>query len=79
MTIIQFRCPVCLKLLFKLDPRTFNIEYRVSKFSFEQDDQGRTKYIDCPKCKTPLEIMKDGMVKQDRVNSGKAPLAPSLK
>lgn len=56
-----FRCPKCLKLLFKFDVATGKVEYRISTFAFRPDDEGNTKYVACPKCKTECEITKTGL------------------
>ena len=59
--LIQFRCPKCLKLLFKFDKVTGEPEYHVSQFDFYSDEQGNTRYVTCAKCKTECEITKTGL------------------
>jgi len=58
----QFRCPKCLKLLFKYDVKTGKVEYHMSMYAFRPDDECKTKYVACPKCKTELEVTKKGMI-----------------
>ena len=67
--LLQFRCPVCLKLLFKFDKETGKVEYHISQFDFEADEKGNTKYATCSKCKTELEIMKNGLKKRELVEA----------
>lgn len=60
--LIQFRCPDCLKLLFKFNKETGVVEYHMSAESFNDK-----KYVTCPKCKIELEITKSGMARSNVV------------
>jgi phage FluMu protein Com len=64
---IQFRCPECLKLLFKFNKATGIVEYHMSSHAFDGDEKGYTKYVACPKCKTECEITKTGLTRSNVV------------
>lgn len=64
--VVQYRCPKCLKLLFKFDRETGKVEYHMSQYAFYKDEQDRAKHVSCPKCKTELEIVKNGMIERPK-------------
>ena len=65
--LLQFRCPSCKKLLFKYAKDTGKIEYHMSQYAFESDEDGNTKYTTCPKCKCEVEITRTGLVKREMI------------
>ena len=67
--LVQFGCPACLKLLFKFDKKTGDIEYHIDRYSFESDDKNNVKYVMCPKCECKCEIIKNGLIKREMVEA----------
>ena len=64
---IQFRCPDCLRLMFKFNKATGEVEYHMSSHAFDSDSKGDTKYVECPKCKCMCEITKQGLIRSSVV------------
>ena len=76
--LLQYRCPKCLKLFFKFDKVTGEVEYRMSSQAFDSDDMGNAKYVTCPKCKQDLEITKIGLKAVTRIAAQHKIVEPEL-
>lgn len=63
---LQFRCPVCLKLLVKWEEGESHCVFQA--IGFETKQTGDTLIGTCPKCKTYLEFTKKGLKKVELIS-----------
>ena len=56
----QFRCPKCLRLLFKTYEGATNCEYMAAELKHKQAKD--KMIVECTKCFTVLEVVPNGLI-----------------
>jgi hypothetical protein len=58
---IQYRCPVCCRLLIKWEVGAAECQYKAEGLRFIEQKGSEKKDIVCTKCDTRLEITRGGL------------------
>ena len=58
----QFRCPKCLRLLFKYDKKNDKVLYQAINIQFEPDEKNRAAFVTCNKCGARCAVKPEGLV-----------------
>jgi hypothetical protein len=58
--LLQFRCPGCHRLLFKVETGKTTCEYQDKDMRYQHI--GKMMIVECSKCKNVLEVTKHGLV-----------------
>ena len=66
--LLQFRCPKCLGLLFKVEEGKITLEYKDPGLQYYRSESGKEIIVECTKCFTISEVTPHGLVQFNKAS-----------